>query len=119
AMLCMTVFSMLSLLTAKNDETLTEKTVAYTAAYYRADAEAQRVLADIFAAREANAPLPVGVVQSGKTLTYSVPVNEAAMLCVTLQEDDAGVYTVESYGVQPAQTETPQEEPLELWRKKE
>ena len=43
----MTLFAVLSLVTARNDKVLTDRAVAATSAYYRADSEAQRALADI------------------------------------------------------------------------
>ncbi|MDD4075266.1 MAG: hypothetical protein PHC80_04165 [Eubacteriales bacterium] len=115
-MLCMTVFASLSLLTAKNDATLTDKTVAYTRAYYAADADAQRIIADVAAALSAGTALPAGVARQGNALSFSVPVNESAAILVTLHAADEGGVIVDSYGVSTIQTQVIEDEPLNLWR---
>ncbi len=115
-MLCMTVFASLSLLTAKNDATLTEKTVAYTRAYYTADAHAQRIIADVAAALASGAALPKEVTQEGDTLSFSVPVNDTAAILVTLHAESNSKLIVDSYGVNAVQTQNIEDEPLNLWR---
>ncbi|MDO5111436.1 MAG: hypothetical protein Q4E65_03925 [Clostridia bacterium] len=114
-MLCMTVFAALSLLTAKNDGTLTEKTVAYTRAYYQADATAQRMIADVAAALATGGALPDGVTRNGDTLAFLVPVSETANLCVTLT-DTGRAYTIDSYGVQGVEDGPLAYDTLTLWQ---
>ncbi|MDD3920974.1 MAG: hypothetical protein PHO41_07395 [Eubacteriales bacterium] len=111
-MLSMTVFASLSLLTAKNDETLTEKTAAYTRAYYAADAAAQRTIANMNAALASGGALPAGA-----ALSFSIPVNDSTALAVTLRMDGENAYVIESYGVEPIQTQTTEleEESFQLW----
>lgn len=115
-MLCMTVFASLSLLTAKNDATLTEKTVAYTRAYYTADAHAQRIIADAAAALASGAALPTEIAQEGDMLSFSVPVNDTAAIFVTLHTESNSKLIVDNYGVNATQTQIVEDEPLNLWR---
>lgn len=50
-MLCLTVFGVLALMTARVDRNMTEKTVAASETYYAADMRAQTLLAQIDGAR--------------------------------------------------------------------
>lgn len=85
----MTLFAVLSLVTARNDKVLTDRAVAATSAYYRADSEAQRALADI------DAYLATGdkAKLNGRTLTqrddgalaFTVATDDGHALEVTLQ----------------------------------
>jgi len=96
--LCMTVFASLSLLTAKNDARLTEKTIAATAAYYEADALAQQRLADISEAIVNGGALPEGVVREEGGISFSQPVSGSLEIFVRLDESGAVV----QYGLREA-----------------
>ncbi len=92
--LCLTVFGVLSLVTARADRKLTEQTIAAAEAYYRADAAAQQQFAALDAAARAGTDLrqalPEAVVADGK-VSYAVPVSEGLLLSVVLEKDGAGL----------------------------
>ena len=90
SVLCLTIFSVLSLITAKNDLTLSQKAAASVSDYYKADSRAVEIM-DMLAASydgEYRAPGDVEVdIQydfSTAVLSYSVPVNENLNLSVLL-----------------------------------
>lgn len=86
AVLCMTVFASLSLLTAKNDAELTEKTVAASAAYYEADALAQQRIADVADFIATGESLPDGVAREENGFSFTQPVSDGLGIYVRLDE---------------------------------
>lgn len=83
AVLCFIVFALLSLSTAKADSALSEKSVDAVSNYYRADTEAEKILAGL---RQGN--LPDGVEKSGDVYTYACPVDENQELQVEVEIRD-------------------------------
>lgn len=82
----LTLFASLSLIQARADASLTQKTVVSTAAYYEADAQAQQTLALIDdALMQSKSPETVeGVlVQADQTVAFSVPASDGHVLRVT------------------------------------
>ena len=82
----LTLFASLSLIQARADASLTQKTAVSTAAYYEADAQAQQTLASIDdALQQGVSPETVeGVlVQADQTVAFSVPASDGHVLQVT------------------------------------
>lgn len=71
AVLCFIVFALLSLSTAKADNMLASKSVDSVTDYYKADTQAEEILAQIRAGQ-----CPEGVTREGNTYTYSCPIDE-------------------------------------------
>ena len=115
-MLCMTLFSALSLLTAKNDAKLSDKTIEYSQDYYAADAKAQLMLADISDALLNDAPLPGGVEREGDSLSFSVNVNDSSAIFVRLKTTGEKGLIIESYGTASRLKQYVQQDTIELWQ---
>ena len=80
AVLCLTIFALLSLSTVKGDTSLSEKTAGATGDFYAADVLAEKVLAKIRCGE-----VPEGVKQEGDTYTYTCPVSENEALHVSVR----------------------------------
>jgi len=85
AVLCLTVFALLSLSTVQADGRLTAVSVNAAKDYYEADTRAEELLAEI---RSGN--LPEGVEQKGDIYKYSCPVSKTQVLQVTVRADENG-----------------------------
>lgn len=80
AALCLVTFATLGLASVQADSRLYSGVAAMPPAYYAADVEANRVLADIRAGE-----IPDDVVRSGEVYTWSTPVtDELALYCEVL-----------------------------------
>ena len=88
AVLCLTVFALLSLSTVRADDRLSQASAQAVENYYAADLEAQEVLARLRAGE-----LPPGVGYGGDLYTYECPISETQTLQVEVFLRD-GVYTV-------------------------
>lgn len=88
AVLCLTVFAVLSLSTARADDRLSQASAQASAEYYAADCQAQEILA-----RLRDGELPIGVTYGGDLYTYECPISETQSLHVEVFLRD-GVYTV-------------------------
>lgn len=88
AVLCLTVFAVLSLSTAKAGDTLSESSIRATQAYYRADEQAERILAGI---RRGEAP--DGVEQDGSFYSYRCPIDDRQSLYVEVERNGSD-YTI-------------------------
>lgn len=77
--LCLTVFALLSLTTAQADRRLADASTQATADYYRADYEAQTILA-----RLRNGELPAGVTKENNTYTYACAISPVQELKVSV-----------------------------------
>jgi len=85
AVLCLTVFALLSLTTVRADGRLADASVQAVSDYYAADRAAQTILA-----RLRNGELPEGVTSLGGNLyTYSCPVSDRQSLEVEVEVDGA------------------------------
>ncbi len=99
-MLCLTVFSVLALMSAKVDKNMTDNTVASVSAYYAADTEAQRMLMLLDEAL-ANGELPNGISEQDGILSFTVAASETSELQVTARRAQYG-YKLISYRLVPA-----------------
>ena len=82
AVLCLTVFALLSLSTVQADGRLSEATAASVAAYYEADCRAEEILARLRAGE-----LPDGVAVCGNEYAYVCPISDTQALEVRVRLD--------------------------------
>jgi len=107
--LCLTTLGTLSLVTAKADFKLTQKTVESTAAYYAADSQGQLFLAEVDSAlnhenaADLIAKLPDTEVIQNKDATLavscSIKINEAKSLLIELTTAGADKASEDAYGI--------------------
>ena len=88
AVLCLTVFTLLTLSTVQADRRLSEITAEAVSAYYAADAEAERLFAEL-----RSGTLPDSVQVHENLYSYSCPISETQTLYVELS-CSGGVWTV-------------------------
>jgi len=82
AVLCLTIFSLITFVVAGNDKALVEAKVDMVTGYYRADALAELILADILAAKEAgNIPETIREVQINTGHNESSGLETTYFLC--------------------------------------
>lgn len=75
AVLCLTVFALLSLSTVRADSRLGDTAAQAVAGYYAADSQAEEILAQLRAGQ-----VPKGVEESGGIYRYSCPISEGQRL---------------------------------------
>ena len=114
AVLCLTVFALLSLTTVRADGRLSEASAQAVRDYYAADCEAQEILARLL-----NGETPEGVEISGSGLEYAgytVPISETQDLQVEviLRGVADRDYVVTRWQAVPAGQWIPEED-LDLW----
>ena len=80
AVLCLTVFALLSLSTVKANRRLSDSACAAVENYYAADARAEEILARLRAGE-----LPEGVRQNGDIYSYDCPISDSQTLAVQLR----------------------------------
>ncbi len=108
AVLCLTVFALLGLSTAQADRRLSEASMAAVADYYRADAQAEAILAQL-----RNGQCPDGVTLVDGIYTYVCPISQRQELQVEVQRD-GGQWKVLRW--QAESTAAWEEEvPLDVW----
>lgn len=83
AVLCLTVFALLSLSTVQAEKRLSDKAAQSVSDYYRADLEAEQ----IFARLRAGETVP-GVMETNGIYRYSCPVSENQTLWVELEKEE-------------------------------
>lgn len=86
AVLCLTIFALLSLSTVQADGRLTAISAETVKRYYEADTMAEKILADL-----RNGIVAEGVEQDGNDYRYSCPVSETQVLNVTVRIEGAEV----------------------------
>lgn len=89
AVLCLTVFALLSLSTVRADQRLSEASARAVEEYYAADLQAQEILA-----RLRFGELPDQVTVDGGKCRYAVPINDARELQVEVEVRGTNDYTV-------------------------
>lgn len=108
AVLCLTVFSLLSLSTVQADARLADASAQAVADYYAADCAAQEILA-----RLRNGEFPDGVSAYGDTYSYTCPISDTQNLEVeVLLDGDA--YTILRWAAAPS-ADWVEDDSLELW----
>ena len=107
AVLCLTVFALLSLSTVLADGRLNQASVEAVSAYYTADTQAEEIFA-----RVRQGELPEEVTEKNGIYTYSCPISENQTLQVKLQKTAAGWEVLRWQAVVTAEWE---EDALNLW----
>lgn len=105
AVLCLTVFALLSLTTVQADIRLADASAQSVKAYYAADCQAQELLA-----RLKNGEFPEEVYLEGEHYVFEVPISEGQKLAVELSRD----YTVLRWQAVSAR-EWESDETLDIW----
>lgn len=122
AVLCLTVFALLSLSTVRADGRLADASAKAVQDYYAADVQAQEILA-----RLRNGEVPAGVTEhgydswhTGSRYTYTVPISDTQELQVQviLKGISDAEYVVESWRAVPAGEWAP-DDGLDLWMPEE
>lgn len=93
AVLCLTVFALLSLSAVQAGGRLGDTAAQAVTSYYRADAQAEAILAQLRQGR-----LPDGVNAEGTSYSYSCPISQTQNLNVTVTLDGAD-YTIQRWQV--------------------
>ena len=102
AVLCLTVFALLSLSTVRADERLSKASAKAVSDYYAADAQAEELLAQLRAGK-----VPEGVTVRGMLYSYSCPISDTQNLSVEVRFDGT------HYSVLRWQTESCREEEID------
>ena len=108
AVLCLTVFALLSLSTVQADVRLADASVEAVTDYYRADCQAEAALA-----RLRGGQVPQGVTADGDTYMYTCPISDTQALEVRVRLEGEDWTVLRWQAVSTAQWEA--EESLDLW----
>lgn len=108
AVLCLTIFALLSLTTVQADTRLADASVKAVSDYYAADCAAQEILARLRAGE-----LPEGVSVYGDLYSYACPISDTQNLEVEVLLS-AGEYHIRRWQAVPAE-EWVSDDSLELW----
>ena len=88
SVLCLTVFSLISFVVARNGESLVESESDFVLGYYEADALAERVLAELLKADPFNPPASINGIDIAQnwdgTVSYSCPLSGTKDLYVVI-----------------------------------
>ena len=108
AVLCLTVFALLSLSTVQAGDRLSDASADAVAAYYAADCQAEEILARLRAGEQ-----PAGVARDGDTFIYECLISDTQTLAVEVQLDGEA-YTILRWQAVSA-VEWEPDESLEVW----
>lgn len=108
AVLCLTTFALLSLATVQADNRLAQSSANAVSSYYRADCQAQAILAQLRAGKQ-----PPGVTAEGDIYSYICPISDTQNLSVAVRITDVK-YTILSWKTIPADKWKPDNR-LQLW----
>lgn len=108
AVLCLTVFALLSLSTVQSDGRLSDKTLEATAGYYEADARAEEILSSLRCGF-----VPDGVKQDGNKYSYSIAVTDSQALEVDVMVNGSDYTILRWQTVSTADWEA--DESLSVW----
>ena len=108
AVLCLTVFALLTLSTVKADLRLADAAVRSVMEYYSADSAAEEILANL---REGC--VPQGITRTGNLFAYSCPVSDAQELQVIV-EINRDEYQIKQWKV-VSTTEWMPDEFIDVW----
>lgn len=108
AVLCLTVFALMSLSTVLSDKRMADASLQAVEDYYKADCEAWRMLALLL-----EGEVPEGVRNDADIYAYTCPISETQNLEVTVKLD-GGKYTILRWQAIPWRDEI-EPDNLELW----
>lgn len=106
AVLCLTVFALLSLTTVQADRRLADAAVQAVSDYYAADCRAQEILARLRAGER-----PEGVERAGELYVYVCPISDSQELAVEVRRTDWAVLRWQARPVRAWQAE----DRLDVW----
>lgn len=91
AVLCLTIFALLTLSTARSDASLAERAAQSAKDYYAADTQAERVYIGVAEALK-NGERPetvcgISLTYDGSYISYICPIDERRSVCVVLRYD--------------------------------
>lgn len=108
AVLCLTVFALLGLSTVQADRRLSDASAETVRAYYAADVQAEKILAQL---REGQ--VPQGVAVNGEFYAYVCPISDTQELQVQLRCSDGTWEVLEWKAVSTASWET--DDTITVW----
>ena len=108
AVLCLTVFALLSLSTVQADSRLSDASAAAVSEYYAADCRAEEILA-----RPRTGQVPEGVRVKADTYSYTCPISETQELQVEVRIRENGWEILRWQAV--STTQWNEDETLSLW----
>ena len=108
AVLCLTVFALLSLSTVQADSRLSDASAAAVSEYYEADCQAEEILAELRSGQ-----IPEGVSVKVDTYSYTCPISETQELQVEVRIQENGWEILRWQAVSTAQWN--EDETLSLW----
>ena len=85
SVLCLTIFTLLSLSTVQADKRLTEHSINAVTAYYAADLEAEQILAQL-----RQGIIPENVISDNNLYSYSCPISDSQTLEVEVEITGSG-----------------------------
>ena len=112
SVLCLTVFALLALSTVKADIRIADASIQSIEEYYRADCEAEEILAQL---RQGN--IPDGVEQEGNLYAYTCPVSDTQELSVLVEVENKN-YKIHQWNVIVTKQWSP-DEYIEVWTPEE
>ena len=112
SVLCLTVFALLTLSTVKADIRIADASVQSVEEYYRADCEAEEILAKIRSGQ-----IPADVTKEGNTYSYSCPISATQELSVIVEVTDEDYFIHQWKAVVTAEWNP--EEQIEVWMPEE
>lgn len=108
AVLCLAVFALLSVSTVQAQNRLADSSREAVTGYYRADCEAEEILASL-----RDGELPEGVTQNGDVFTYTCRISDTQVLAVSVKLRENQYTILQWQAVSTADWET--EDKLPVW----
>ncbi|MCL1807193.1 MAG: hypothetical protein FWG31_05775 [Oscillospiraceae bacterium] len=123
AVLCLTIFALISLTSAENDKVLTEVNAELVAAYYEADTLAEYILDEILSAdvipetiRGIDIKETVDFFTDESIIAFRCPVTEEKELYVQLSIDMFGYAEILNWKMQDTQEWSDEDDKLPVWQ---
>ena len=108
AVLCLTVFALLCLSTARSGERLSEKSAAAAEGYYAADCRAEELLARLRAGQR-----PEGIREENGVFSYACTISDTQILAVDVMVDGEDYTVLRWQAVSAAEWQA--DESLPVW----
>lgn len=108
AVLCLTVFALLSISTVKANQRLSENSAAAVEGYYRADRQAEEILAQLRAGER-----PEGVTEHNGIYTYACTISDTQSLVVEVVVDGSSCTILRWQAISTADWQA--DETLRVW----
>ena len=112
AVLCLTVFTLLSVSTVSANQRLAQSSRQTVIGYYRADSQAEEILS-----RLRSGEIPQGVSREGNMYTYSCPISDTQTLAVCVEVEGQQYQILRWQAISTADWEA--EDKLPVWNGEE